>query len=121
MLDRAIRIAKAPLKAAGIIEVVIAMLIICVVMISSSVLYARLLDGTKGMLRIRAEAAAAEIYSNTLRDKSFVSEEGLIHEIQYQKEITTAPGADGLYKVSITLLTAKGETIYQFNALTRIP
>jgi|GEM_PF-2435590 hypothetical protein len=121
MLDRAIKIAKKPLKAAGIIEVVIAMLIICVVMISSSVLYARLLDGTKGMLCIRAEAAASEIYSNTLRDKSFVSEEGLIHEIQYQKEVTTEPNAEGLYKVCITLFTAKGDTIHQFNALTRIP
>jgi len=107
------------LQAAGIIEVVIAMLIICVVMIGSSVLYARLLDGSKGMLRMKAESTATEIYAKTLREKTFVSEEGIIHDLQYVKEISSEPGTDGLCKVSIKLLNEKGELIYHFNALTR--
>jgi hypothetical protein len=108
------------LKAAGIIEIVIAMLIICVVMIGSSVLYARLLDGSKGMLRMKAECAATEIYAKTLREKSFVAEEGIIHEMQFIKEISTERSTEGLCKVSIKLLNEKGALIYHFNALTRI-
>lgn len=119
MLDRRI-IISARLQAAGIIEVVIAMLIICIVMISSSVLYARLLDGSKGMLRMKAECAATEIYAKTVREKSFVPEEGIIHDLQYVKEISAEPGTTGLYRVSIKLLNDKGALIYHFNALTRI-
>ena len=122
MLDRRIvKALKTPLKAAGIIEVVIAMLIICVVMIGSSVLYARLLDGSKGMLRMKAESAATELYAKTLREKTFVSEEGIVHDLQYVKEISTEPGAEGLCKMSIKLLNEKGALIYHFNALTRLP
>lgn len=122
MLDRRInRLLRTKLQAAGIIEVVIAMLIICIVMIGSSVLYARLLDGSKGMLRIKAECAATEIYAKTLREKSFVQEEGIIHDMQYVKEISTETSTAGLYKVSIKLLNEKGALIYHFNALTRMP
>ena len=119
MLDRRISI-TARLPAAGIIEIVIAMLIICVVMIGSSVLYARLLDGSKGMLRIKAECAATEIYAKTLREKTFISEEGIIHEMQFVKEISTESATEGLCKISIKLLNDKGALIYHFNAMTRI-
>ncbi len=108
------------LPASGIIEIVIAMLIICVVMIGSSVLYARLLDGSKGMLRMKAEYGATEIYAKTLREKSFVPEEGMIHNMQYVKEISTEPATEGLCKVSIKMLNEKGGLIYHFNALTRV-
>jgi hypothetical protein len=119
MLDRRINI-NTRLKASGIIEVVIAMIIICVVMIGSSVLYARLLDGSKGMLRMKAESAATEIYAKTLREKTFISEEGIIHDMHYIKDISTEPNTEGLCKVSIKLMNEKDVLIYHFNALTRI-
>jgi hypothetical protein len=119
MLDRRINL-NTRINAAGIIEVVIAMIIICVVMIGSSVLYARLLDGTKGILRMKAESVATEIYSKTLHDKSFISEEGIIHDMHYIKDISTETNTEGLCKVSIKLMNEKGALIYQFNALTRI-
>jgi hypothetical protein len=122
MLDRrVIKAVNTRIKAAGIIEVIIAMLIICVVMIASSVLYARLLSGSKGMLLLKAECAATEIYAKTLREKTFVQEEGIIHDMQYVKEISTEPATTGLCKVSIKLLNEKGALIYHFNALTRLP
>jgi len=122
MLDRRIKqVISIRLRSAGIIEVMIAMLIICVVMICSSILYARLLDGNKGILRIKAEMAAIEIYNSTLHDQSFTSDEGIIHDIAYTKEISQAPDVTGLYKITIKLHTEDDSLIYQFDALTRIP
>lgn len=120
MLDRKIiHWYNKQLPAAGIIEVIIAMLLVCMVMICSTYVYTQLLDGKKGYLKIQAESNAQEVYYKTIHEKTFVSEEGVIGNLPFKKEVELYQGIADLYLIKISILNEKGDIIYNLNTLSR--